>query len=70
MLEYCISKCITFIILQECPLWNDWSQWDDCSVTCGGGLITRRRDCANGEIGEEGCVGVSTESQVCANEVC
>ena len=29
----------------SCPKWTDWSDWTECSVTCGGGSRTKIREC-------------------------
>ena len=37
---------------------QDWSAWEDCSVTCGGGKQTRTRDVAvPATNGGKACVG-------------
>lgn len=29
--------------------YGPWGEWNDCSHSCGGGLITRKRNCDNPE---------------------
>jgi hypothetical protein len=37
-----VSFCIILYLTQDCG-WADWSPWNGCSVTCGGGNKTRTR---------------------------
>ena len=30
---------------KTCPVWTDWSDWTECSVSCGGGTKTKVREC-------------------------
>ena len=29
----------------ECPVWTEWSDWTQCSVSCGGGSQSKVREC-------------------------
>ncbi|CAJ0574931.1 unnamed protein product, partial [Mesorhabditis spiculigera] len=40
--------------------WHDWSEWSECSCTCGDGVKQRRREC-NGN----NCQGPDTEQAPC-----
>ena len=53
-----------------CPYFDEWSDWSDCPVTCGGDFFSRTRDCLNGTIGEMGCDDPSTEKLACGTEPC
>ena len=54
-----------------CPgVWQNWGIYTECTVSCGGGVRTRRRSCSGGEVGELGCEGMDVEESSCAEETC
>uniref|UniRef100_A0A8D2ZY36 Thrombospondin-1 n=1 Tax=Scophthalmus maximus TaxID=52904 RepID=A0A8D2ZY36_SCOMX len=58
-----------------CPInggWGPWSPWDICTVTCSGGIQTRKRLCTAPvpKYGGKDCVGDATASQVCNKQDC
>ncbi|XP_074627228.1 uncharacterized protein LOC141885237 isoform X4 [Acropora palmata] len=62
---------------RSCPLdgsYNDWSAWTTCSMSCGGGVKFRHRNCTNPAPmhGGRDCslIGPSTESDSCNSEPC
>ena len=66
-----VNKCNVL----PCPSFGPWSSWSPCSVTCGGGNQTRRREClppnevtggsaAKQRIQQLYCEGKSLQSQV------
>jgi len=52
--------------------WDDWTNWDTCSVTCGGGSQNRSRTCTNPvpQYGGADCVGFAGEKQDCNTHNC
>ncbi|XP_060137056.1 SCO-spondin-like [Zootoca vivipara] len=53
---------------QDCPeeeAWGDWSPWEPCSVSCGGGEQMRIRRCR-----EPDCQGLAAQSKTCNTQVC
>ncbi|KAM7372969.1 hypothetical protein PAMP_007857 [Pampus punctatissimus] len=50
-------------------LWEEWSSWSLCSVTCGRGSRTRTRKCVNGG-GAVACGGPETQTKLCNIAVC
>ncbi|XP_078493368.1 uncharacterized protein LOC100178652 isoform X2 [Ciona intestinalis] len=65
------DKSITYVMTcQETPGWTQWSTWNSCSLTCGGGLHSRSRIC-DGEVpGSEVCKGDEQEVKTCNTEDC
>ena len=59
----------TITSLQNCLFWAEWSAFDFCTATCGGGTWSRRRRCINGPPGEGNCDGLESETVSCNTEV-
>ena len=51
-------------------VWDQWSYWSGCDVTCGGGVKSRTRSCLNGVAGEVGCDGDISERYSCNDQKC
>ena len=54
--------------------WSSWTDWSDCSVTCGGGKTNRTRTCDNPKPanGGEDCIDkdATAEVMLCAPNPC
>ena len=52
--------------------WSEFSDWSECSATCGGGTQTRIRTCTNPApaLGGVDCQGESSETQNCNTHHC
>ncbi|KAJ8379622.1 hypothetical protein SKAU_G00004000, partial [Synaphobranchus kaupii] len=52
--------------------WSSWSEFSPCSRTCGGGVISRRRQCNNPRpaFGGKPCEGRDTEAGLCNRQPC
>lgn len=52
--------------------WHEWSQWTECTVTCGGGNKERTRTCTNPEPsgGGANCIGNLNETLTCGDDAC
>ncbi|XP_078378572.1 coadhesin-like [Oculina patagonica] len=62
---------------KPCPIdgnYTEWSEWSDCSVSCGGGKQERSRTCTNPhpKHGGQNCddLGPANETQKCNPEPC
>ncbi|GFN97239.1 thrombospondin-1 [Plakobranchus ocellatus] len=54
----------------EDGLWQPWSPWDTCSVTCGGGEQSRERTCDGTRHGGTYCQGEHNQTRDCNTHNC
>lgn len=43
------GKCVDYGNEGPKPIdggWSSWTEWSECSRSCGGGVITRERECS------------------------
>ncbi|KAH9492583.1 Hemicentin-1 [Bulinus truncatus] len=67
--SYDVKQCQ----LQQCPVDGEWLQWDSwtqCTVTCGGGHQSRKRQCQQPLYGGVQCPGGGNETQLCNQQLC
>ncbi len=52
--------------------WSSWSNFSDCTVTCGGGNQTQTRQCDSPAPSNGGanCTGPDTNTTSCNNQEC
>ncbi|XP_078700931.1 coadhesin-like [Branchiostoma floridae x Branchiostoma belcheri] len=56
-----------------CPVdgsWKEWSDWTECSATCGGGRQQRARECEPPQHGGAACKGNRLDTQSCNTHDC
>ncbi|KAI8496157.1 Thrombospondin type 1 repeat-containing protein [Branchiostoma belcheri] len=56
-----------------CPVdgsWKEWSDWTECSATCGGGRQQRARECEPPQHGGAACRGNRLDTQSCNTHDC
>ena len=52
--------------------WTRWSDWNNCTLQCGGGTQNRSRTCTDPhpQYGGDECVGDAVDVQICNNHKC
>ncbi|XP_056379622.1 hemicentin-1 isoform X2 [Hyla sarda] len=60
---------------RHCPVdgkWSAWGSWTSCSLSCGGGLRQRFRECSNPapKYGGHQCEGLEYENEFCNADLC
>ena len=52
--------------------WTQWSDWDTCTLTCGGGNQTHTRNCTEPppQFGGIDCDGLTSDTQSCNENPC
>ncbi|XP_035964223.2 A disintegrin and metalloproteinase with thrombospondin motifs 13 isoform X2 [Halichoerus grypus] len=52
--------------------WSSWGPPSPCSRSCGGGVVTRRRQCKNPRpaFGGRACVGADLQAEMCNTQAC
>ena len=52
--------------------WTEWTDWGECTASCGGGTHKRSRTCTAPAPGEGGapCDGQPEEEEPCGTEAC
>ncbi|GFS05121.1 brain-specific angiogenesis inhibitor 1 [Elysia marginata] len=59
--------------LDPCPIdgmFTNWTDWSPCSVSCGGGVVNRSRDCYGPFYGGKSCEGPWDEQKICNDHPC
>ena len=57
--------------LQPCPYWAEWQNVDECSASCGGGTVSRKRECQNGIANQSPeCNGDVADTTTCNEHSC
>lgn len=59
-----------YVVFLVDGVFGNWSQWYDCSVTCGGGIQWKNRSCIGPFYGGEDCSGAFEESTTCNTHPC
>ena len=51
-------------------VWGNWTDWEQCNVTCGGGWQLRTRVCDDPKYGGAPCPGSDEDRQICNDFNC
>lgn len=67
-----LALIYTVYVLTEPGKFTDWSEWSNCTVTCGGGKSFRTRTCTNPKPGLMGtnCQGPAKIEKTCNRDLC
>ncbi|KAH3773199.1 hypothetical protein DPMN_174556, partial [Dreissena polymorpha] len=70
-----MGKCVDYGNDGPRPIhgeWSTWSEWSECSRTCGGGVITRDRECSRPlpQYGGRACEGEDKVYKMCNVHEC
>ncbi|XP_076805658.1 uncharacterized protein LOC143449371 [Clavelina lepadiformis] len=67
----CRTKVSTTSTTTHLPsVWSEWKEWSICSVTCGGGIQTRLRQCVSRSDEAIECPGSPAEERACQTTPC
>ena len=63
------------VLMSAAPVdgaWTGWSGWNQCTKTCGGGVMSRTRTCTDPvpTNGGQNCVGSASETLSCNTGTC
>lgn len=50
--------------------WAEWTEWRECSATCGGGFHSRSRICTAPKHGGKNCSGKPDQTRPCNTQSC
>ncbi|XP_047124228.2 uncharacterized protein LOC105846481 [Hydra vulgaris] len=66
------EDCSNNIICPVNGVWSEWSEWSLCTQPCGGGVVTRSRDCSNPtpKYGGMSCYEDSSQVKACPLKSC
>ena len=59
-----LAKLSSFILDDSSGVFAEWSEWSECTVSCGGGVQNSQRVC------DGTCDGPTTRSQACNQYEC
>ncbi|KAL4234324.1 metalloendopeptidase [Mactra antiquata] len=70
-----LGKCVDYGNEGPNPInggWSTWSEWSECSRSCGGGIITRERECSRPlpQYGGKACAGEDKIYKMCNVNEC
>lgn len=64
----CFSQIVLFLPVDG--VWNEWSSWSSCSVSCSNGTMQRTRECNGPSYGGSECQGEWLQMRDCFLREC